>query len=68
MASEDSTTQLGAEKWPFLLIVRTPQIFTSAGALVLRDTRMFQHIARFANGLWAVASPMRIDRYSYGRH
>ena len=47
MVSEDSTPSLEAETWPFLLIVRTPQIVTFVVLKVLGDTRMFQHIARF---------------------
>jgi hypothetical protein len=55
MASEDSTTQFWkSEPLPFLLIVRTPRIVTFFGK-VPGDTRMFQHLARFGNGHWAVA-------------
>ena len=47
MASEDS---LHAAE-PFLLIVRTRRVVTSAVALVARDSRRSQHIARFDNYL-----------------
>jgi hypothetical protein len=58
--------RLELRSWSFLLIVRTPQILTLTEASVLRDTRMFQHLARFDNGHRAVAPA--VHRYSYGRH
>src|SRR5436190_11993453 len=45
----------------FLLIFRTGRIVTAPKERVPPDTRMFQHIARFYNGL------IEIHRYSYGR-
>ncbi len=62
MVSEDSAslsapnwTRVGASRWrSFLLIVRTGRIVTNWSRLdqrVAPDTRIFQHIARFCNGL-----------------
>ena len=51
IVSEDSRTYSSG---PFLLIVRTPRIFTASPRRrrVPGDTRSFQHIAKFYNGPW----------------
>jgi hypothetical protein len=67
MASEDSTFSLEAEGVVFPAD-RPHSTGCHFPKEVLGDTRMFQHLARFCNGHWAVAHAHAVHRYSYGRH